>query len=35
MRISKTMASAVGKIKKSTDFASQEEAVYFIKVGCS
>lgn len=35
MRISKTMALAVGKIKKETDFASQEEAVDFIKVGCS
>lgn len=29
------MALAVGKIKKEADFVSQEEAVYFIRVGCS
>lgn len=29
------MALAVGKIKKEAYFANQEEAVYFIKVGCS
>lgn len=32
MRRSKTMALAVGKIKKEPGFASQEEAVDFIKV---
>lgn len=35
VRMSKTMALAVGKIKKEADFVSQEEAVYFIRVGCS